>query len=84
MKIAYEHSLARFPASLTTGPFGGVRGRDFLCVQCLDGTLLFYEQEVFAFSQVLKNRLLAEPIVYVSRYDLFVTASSSWFIECYR
>lgn len=84
MKIAYEHSLARFPASLTTGPFGGVRGRDFLCVQCLDGTLLFYEQEVFAFSQMLKNRLLAEPIVYVSRYDLFVTASSSWFIECYR
>ncbi|XP_076243990.1 protein PTHB1-like [Calliopsis andreniformis] len=84
MKIAYEHSLPRFPASLTTGPFGGVRGRDFLCVQCLDGTLLFYEQEVFAFSQVLRNRLLPEPIVYISRNDLFVTGSSSWFLECYR
>ncbi|CAL7941620.1 unnamed protein product [Xylocopa violacea] len=84
LKIAYEHQLPRFPASLTTGPFGGVRGRDFLCVQCLDGTLLFYEQEMFAFSQVLRNRLLAEPIMYVSRYDLFVTASSSWFLECYR
>lgn len=53
-------------------------------MQCLDGTLLFYEQEVFAFSQVLKNRLLPQPIVYVSRNDLFVTASSSWFLECYR
>ncbi|XP_076670959.1 protein PTHB1-like isoform X2 [Andrena cerasifolii] len=84
LKLAYEHSLPRFPATLTTGPFGGVRGRDFLCVQCLDGTLLFYEQEVFAFSQVLKNRLLPQPIVYVSRNDLFVTASSSWFLECYR
>ncbi|XP_046143779.1 protein PTHB1 [Osmia bicornis bicornis] len=84
LKIAYEHSLPRFPASLTVGPFGGVRGRDFLCVQCLDGTLLFYEQEVFAFGQVLRNRLLPEPIVYVSRYDLFAVASSSWFLECYR
>lgn len=79
-----EHRLPRFPASLTVGPFGGVRGRDFLCVQCLDGTLLFYEQEVFAFSQTTRNQLLAEPIVYVSRYDLFVAATSSWILECHR
>ncbi|XP_043514636.1 protein PTHB1, partial [Frieseomelitta varia] len=84
LKIAYEHRLSRFPASLTVGPFGGVRGRDFLCVQCLDGTLLFYEQEVFAFVQATRNRLLAEPIVYVPRYDLFVAASSSWCLECHR
>ncbi|KOC62575.1 Protein PTHB1 [Habropoda laboriosa] len=84
LKIVYEHTLAKFPASLTIGAFGGVRGRDFLCVQSLDGTLLFYEQEMFAFSQVLRNRLLAQPIVYVSRHDVFVTASSSWFLECYR
>ncbi|XP_017762295.1 PREDICTED: protein PTHB1 [Eufriesea mexicana] len=84
LKMAYEHQLPKFPASLTTGPFGGVRGRDFLCVQCLDGTFLFYEQEMFAFSQLPKNRLLAEPIVYVARNDLFVTANSSWFLECHR
>ncbi|CAK9815443.1 Protein PTHB1 [Anthophora plagiata] len=66
LRLVYEHTLAKFPASLTTGAFGGVRGRDFLCVQSLDGTLLFYEQEVFAFSQVLRNRLLAQPIVYQS------------------
>ncbi|XP_018340743.1 PREDICTED: protein PTHB1 [Trachymyrmex septentrionalis] len=84
LEIAYEHSLPRFPASLTTGPFGGVRGRDFLCVQCLDGTLLFYEQETPTFSLVLRNRLLPEPIVYVSRNDIFVTPSSSWILECYR
>ncbi|XP_018362965.1 PREDICTED: protein PTHB1 [Trachymyrmex cornetzi] len=84
LEIAYEHLLPRFPASLTTGPFGGVRGRDFLCVQCLDGTLLFYEQETPTFSLVLRNRLLPEPIVYVSRNDIFVTPSSSWILECYR
>lgn len=84
MRIAYEHRLPRFPASLTVGPFGGVRGRDFLCVQCLDGTFLFYEQEMFAFSHTTRNRLLAEPIVYVSRYDLFVAATSSWILECHR
>ncbi|PBC32457.1 hypothetical protein APICC_10079 [Apis cerana cerana] len=84
LRINYEHRLPRFPASLTVGPFGGVRGRDFFCVQCLDGTLLFYEQEVFAFSQTTRNQLLAEPIVYVSRYDLFVAATSSWILECHR
>ncbi|XP_076290375.1 protein PTHB1-like [Lasioglossum baleicum] len=84
LKVAYEHPLPRYPVSLTTGPFGGVRGRDFLCVQCLDGTLFFYEQEVFAFKQVLRSRLLPEPIVYVARNDLFITSSTSWLLECYR
>ncbi|KAI4486516.1 hypothetical protein M0804_005886 [Polistes exclamans] len=84
LEIAYEHRLPRFPASLVIGPFGGVRGRDFLCVQCLDGTLFFYEQEAFAFSQLLRNRLLPEPIVYISRNDVFVTSNCSWILECYR
>ncbi|KAK2576721.1 hypothetical protein KPH14_005377 [Odynerus spinipes] len=84
LEIAYEHKLPRFPASLTIGPFGGARGRDFLCVQCLDGTLFFYEQEAYAFSQLLRNRLLPEPIVYISRNDVFVTSNSSWILECYR
>ncbi|XP_070154713.1 protein PTHB1-like [Polyergus mexicanus] len=84
LEAVYEHLLPRFPASLTTGPFGGVRGRDFLCVQCLDSTLLFYEQEIPTFSLVLGNRLLPEPIVYISRNDVFVTSSSSWSLECYR
>lgn len=84
LEIAYEHRLPRFPASLVVGPFGGVRGRDFLCVQFLDGTLFFYEQEVYAFSQLLRNRLLPEPIVYISRNDAFVTSNCSWILECYR
>ncbi|KAG7198808.1 hypothetical protein KM043_001782 [Ampulex compressa] len=84
LEVAYEHTLPKFPGSLTTGPFGGVTGRDFLCVQCLDGTIVFYEQEVYAFTRLLRNRLLPEPMVYVPRNDTFVTASSSWVLECYR
>ncbi|XP_020292987.1 protein PTHB1-like [Pseudomyrmex gracilis] len=84
LEVAYEHLLPRFPVFLTTGPFGGVQGRDFFCVQCLDGTLFFYEQETPTFSLILGNRLLPEPIVYVSRNDVFVTPNSSWILECYR
>lgn len=84
LQVAYEHQLTRFPASLTVGPFGGARGRDFLCVQCLDGTLLFYEQEVLAFSRILKARLLPEPLVYIPRNDVFITLGSGWVLECYR
>ncbi|OXU18994.1 hypothetical protein TSAR_009649 [Trichomalopsis sarcophagae] len=84
LQVAYEHQLQRFPASLTIGPFGGARGRDFLCVQCLDGTLLFYEQEVYSFSRSLKARLLPEPLVYIARNDVFVTMGSGWVLECYR
>ncbi|XP_012270312.1 protein PTHB1 [Orussus abietinus] len=84
LSVTYEHALPRFPLSLTTGPFGGVRGRDFLCVQCLDGILLFFEQETFAFQQSLENRLLPSPVVYVARKDVFVTTNSSWMLECYR
>ncbi|XP_023246208.1 uncharacterized protein LOC111643156 [Copidosoma floridanum] len=84
LQVAYEHQLKRFPYSLTVGPFGGARGRDFLCVQCLDGTLMFYEQEIFAFSRSLKGRLLPEPLIYVARSDVFVTLNSGWVLECYR
>ncbi|XP_015595990.1 protein PTHB1 isoform X2 [Cephus cinctus] len=84
LNVAYEHVLTRFPISLTVGPFGGVRSRDFLCVQCVDGTLLFYEQENFTFIQTLNKRLLPSSLIYISRNDVFVTMSSDWILECYK
>ncbi|KAK0074866.1 hypothetical protein PV326_012111, partial [Microctonus aethiopoides] len=79
----YEHQLPRFPASLTAGPFGGVKGRDFFCVQCLDGTLIFYEQESHTFNQSFKDRLLPERLTYVAKNDVFITINPGWIIECY-
>eukprot|EP00744_Colponema_vietnamica_P033798 GILI01056283.1.p1 GENE.GILI01056283.1~~GILI01056283.1.p1 ORF type:complete len:171 (+),score=15.28 GILI01056283.1:113-625(+) len=50
LTLAYSHNFDRIAVNFTHGPFGGVSGRDFLCVQSIDGVLSFYEQETYAFS----------------------------------
>lgn len=59
-------------------------GKDFLCVQSLDGTVSFFEQESFAFTRFLPNFLLPGPICYIPRTDSFITVSSSWQVESYK
>ncbi|KAK7506674.1 hypothetical protein BaRGS_00002149 [Batillaria attramentaria] len=80
----YEHTLQRTAYKFCYGPFGGVKGKDFVCVQSMDGTLSIFEQESFAFSRFLPGALLPGPIKYVPRLDSFVTVSSSWQVECYK
>lgn len=84
LDVIYSHELSRFPVALVSGPFGVVRGRDFFCVQCIDGALLFYEQEAPTFTQILKDRLLPEPLAYISKSDVFITTSPGRILECYR
>lgn len=84
MNLLYEHKLKRSAANFTIGPFGGVQNRDFLCVQSLDGTLTFFEQETLNFSCYLPDFLLPAPVVYVKSYDLFVTVSSGWVLKSYK
>ena len=59
-------------------------GKDFICVQSMDGTVSIFEQESFAFSRFLPKALLPGPIKYMPRLDSFVTASSSWQVEAYK
>ena len=59
-------------------------GKDFICIQSMDGTLSFFEQETFAFSRFLPGFLLPGPIKYARSIDSFVTASTSRQIECYK
>ena len=59
-------------------------GRDFICVQSMDGTVSVYEQETFAFSRFLPGALLPGPIRYVPKTDSFVTVSSSRQVESYK
>ena len=52
----YSHSFdadgAHFTAAnMTHGPFGGVRGKDFIAVQSMDGQIAVYEQDHFAFKR---------------------------------
>lgn len=82
--FVYEHQLKRTAYSLVVGSFGGVRGRDFLCVQSLDGTLSFYEQESFVFSRQLPNFLLPGPLIFIPSTDAFVTCNSHFQIDSYR
>ncbi|KAJ8019984.1 Protein PTHB1 [Holothuria leucospilota] len=84
LKLVYEHNLQRSAYNMVVGPFGSVKGKDFLCVQSLDGTVSFFEQESFAFSRFLPNFLLPGPITYIPRTDSFVTVSSSWQVESYK
>ena len=66
------------------GPFGGVQGKDYMCVQSLDGTLNLFENESFSFSRFLPGFLIPGPLAYVAKTDSFVTVSSSFQLESYK
>ena len=82
--LLYQHNLSRSAFSLTVGPFGRVKNRDFMCVLSIDGTLNLFEQESFSFSRFLPGFLLPGPIEYARRTDSFVTVSSAHQLESYR
>lgn len=84
LNIVYEHTLQHSAFCLVTGPFGGAKGRDLLCIQSLNGALSFFEQESFAFTRFLPEFLLPGPIAYVPKTDSFVTVSTSFELESYR
>ena len=84
IKLMYEHNLQRTAFSFCYGPFGGIKSRDFICVQSVDGTVSFFEQESFAFSRFLPGALLPGPLAYVPKTDSFVTVSSTRHVECYK
>ncbi|XP_053686775.1 protein PTHB1 isoform X2 [Sabethes cyaneus] len=85
LQLLYEHSLSKSAFSFCRGNFGGVKGRDFLCVQHLDGSLKFFEQDGISYEVSLPGeRNIPSPIHYVARVDCFVTVSPSWELECYR
>jgi len=84
VKLVYEHILERTSHSMTFGPFGNVKAKDFICVQSMDGMLSFFEQETYTFGRFLPNFLLPGPLEYISGIDSFVICSSARNIECYK
>ncbi|CAH0555834.1 unnamed protein product [Brassicogethes aeneus] len=83
LHVLYEHHLKRSAANFVIGPFGGIGNRDFVCVQSLDGLLVFFEQESPSFSCFLPDFLLPSPMSFVFKTDSFVTCSSNWCVESY-
>ncbi|XP_075127200.1 protein PTHB1 isoform X2 [Leptodactylus fuscus] len=84
IKLMYEHNLQRTACNMTHGPFGGVKGRDFICIQSMDGMLMFFEQESYAFGRYLPGFLLPGPLRYSPKTDSFVTVSSCRQVESYK
>uniref|UniRef100_A0A8C5M9H8 Bardet-Biedl syndrome 9 n=1 Tax=Leptobrachium leishanense TaxID=445787 RepID=A0A8C5M9H8_9ANUR len=84
IKLMYEHNLQKSACNMTYGPFGGVKGRDLICIQSMDGMLMFFEQESYAFGRYLPGFLLPGPLSYSSRTDSFVTVSSCRQVESYK
>lgn len=84
LKLMYEHNLQRTACNMTYGPFGGIKGRDLICIQSMDGMLMLFEQESYSFGRFLPGFLLPGPLTYSSRTDSFITVSSSRQVESYK
>merc|ERR1719253_1931934 len=82
---AYEHQLTRPAFNFCYGPFGGVRDREYICVQSLDGVVSVFEQDTFAFSRLISpDFMVPGPICYIAKTDSFIICSSAMCIEAYR
>ncbi|XP_053117588.1 protein PTHB1 isoform X3 [Hemicordylus capensis] len=84
LKLMYEHNLQRTACNMTYGPFGGIKGRDLICIQSVDGMLMLFEQESYSFGRFLPGFLLPGPLTYSSRTDSFITISSCRQVESYK
>ena len=84
LSLAYQHSLARSAYSIIKGPFGGVKGKDYLAVLSLDGTLSIFEQEAHTFSRFLPGFLIPGPVAYVERSDSFIVSNSAFGVESFK
>ncbi|GAB5568679.1 protein PTHB1 isoform X6 [Prionailurus iriomotensis] len=58
--------------------------RDLICIQSMDGMLMVFEQESYAFGRFLPGSLLPGPLAYSSRTDSFITVSSCRQVESYK
>mmetsp|Transcript_13770 Transcript_13770/g.26699 ORF Transcript_13770/g.26699 Transcript_13770/m.26699 type:complete len:870 (-) Transcript_13770:352-2961(-) len=84
LTTVFEQKLDRTSFNLCFGPFGGVEGKDYICVQSMDGQLQVFENGHLSFSRYLNNFLVPGPLAYVSKLDAFVTSNSAMHVECYK
>lgn len=88
LNLVYEHELGDdglhfTAANMCYGPFGGVYGKDYICVQSMDGKLSFFEQDHLAFTRQL-DCLLPGPMMYLPKTDSIITCSSKMCVESYK
>ena len=79
----HEHPLDHTAHSMVTGNFGGGRGVEQVCVQTMDGQLVFFSGKRRLFHRYLVNFLVPGPLCYVPGSDSFVTGTSALGLELY-
>lgn len=83
LELVYQHVLRHSAHSFVLGFFGGVRGRQFICIQSLDGLLSFYEQESFSFQLYLPNFSFPYAFTYLEKTDSFLFLNGFLNFVCY-
>lgn len=83
MNKIYEHKLERTAANFTFGSFGGVKDKDLICVQSMDGTISIFESENFIFMRFIPGFAMPGPLAYCASTDSFLTVSSNRCLESY-
>ncbi|KAM3963566.1 Bardet-Biedl syndrome 9 [Aphomia sociella] len=78
-----KHSFTRRADSLTIGHFGNVKTREFICIQGLEGSLSFFDQDTFLFMCILNDVIIPGPVCYIASCDSFVICKSTWVLEIY-
>ncbi|OWR45224.1 parathyroid hormone-responsive B1 [Danaus plexippus plexippus] len=78
-----KHSFTRRAYSVICGPFGSSKSKHLICIQALDGTLSFFDQDTFLFMCMFNDIIIPGPICYVANSDQFVICKSTWVFEIY-
>lgn len=85
LQMLHQHELPKSAFTFCKGNFGGVKGKEFICVMFFDGSLKFFEQDGISQNCVLPgNRTIPTSFVYVQRTDCFLILAPNWDLECYR
>lgn len=84
MELIIKHTLTTKAAALTSGSFGNVKTRDLICIQALDGSLSFFDQDMFLFMCIFNDIIIPVPVCYIANCNSFVISKSTWLLEIYR
>lgn len=85
LQMLHQHDLQKSAFTFCKGSFGTVKGKEFICVMFLDGSLKFFEQDGISQNCVLPgNRTIPTAFLYVPRTDCFLILAPNWDLECYR
>ncbi|OQV11483.1 Protein PTHB1 [Hypsibius exemplaris] len=83
LAVLRTYKLKASAYSMVTGMFGGIKGRQMICVATLDGRFTIIDQETVIETPVLEDFLLPGPLCYLPDRDSFLLGSSSWTADCY-